>query len=107
MRPLQCHDRSTSFLRRACELVRKIATGHYAAIGRAENGRYFVTRGGETIKDQSYFLFMLSQEALSDILFLGGFKSRSGRWQGALLRWQRGRRARRYALYLTTVTPNY
>ncbi|HOD15340.1 MAG TPA: tRNA 2-thiouridine(34) synthase MnmA [Spirochaetota bacterium] len=62
-------------LRRARELgCEKIATGHYAAIGRAENGRYFVTRGGETIKDQSYFLFMLSQEALSDILFpLGGF----------------------------------
>lgn len=52
----------------------KMATGHYAAIGRADNGRYFVARGSEIAKDQSYFLFMLSQESMKDILFpLGGF----------------------------------
>lgn len=62
-------------LGRARELgCEKLATGHYASIGRAENGRYFVARGEETAKDQSYFLFKLSQESLKDILFpLSGF----------------------------------
>jgi tRNA-specific 2-thiouridylase len=52
----------------------KIATGHYATIGVSEAGRYFIARGREIAKDQSYFLYRLSQESLKDILFpLGGF----------------------------------
>ena len=51
----------------------KIATGHYATIGISGTGRYYVARGKETAKDQSYFLYRLSQESLRDILFpLGG-----------------------------------
>jgi tRNA-uridine 2-sulfurtransferase len=52
----------------------KIASGHYAKIGVSENGRYYVARGRETLKDQSYFLFRLSQDSMRDIVFpLGDF----------------------------------
>jgi len=45
-----------------------IATGHYARIGHSD-GRYFVRCGKDTKKDQSYFLYRLSQEQLSRTLF--------------------------------------
>ena len=49
------------------------ATGHYARIERCENGRYAVCRAVDVKKDQSYFLYRLSQEQLSGTLFpLGG-----------------------------------
>lgn len=49
-----------------------IATGHYAQIGE-ENGRSFVRCGADTKKDQSYFLYRLTQEQLKRTLFpLGG-----------------------------------
>ncbi len=62
-------------LRRARDLgCEKIATGHYATINRSGSGRYYIARGGETVKDQSYFLFMLSQDSMKDIIFpLGSF----------------------------------
>lgn len=47
----------------------KIATGHYARIRKTESGRYYIAKSAETSKDQSYFLFMLSQESLRDIIF--------------------------------------
>lgn len=48
------------------------ATGHYARIVN-ENGRFAIKRGYDTIKDQSYFLYRLSQKQLSQIMFpLGG-----------------------------------
>ena len=46
-----------------------IATGHYAAIGRSDNGDYNLLRGVDTNKDQSYFLYTLQQAALSKSLF--------------------------------------
>ena len=46
----------------------KIATGHYAQI-KQENGRYFLSTGVDLTKDQTYFLWMLSQENLSRTLF--------------------------------------
>lgn len=50
----------------------KFATGHYARIEH-ENGRYCLKRGKDPVKDQSYFLYRLSQKQLSDTLFpLGG-----------------------------------
>lgn len=50
-----------------------IATGHYANIGRHEK-RYFVKKGVDSYKDQSYFLWSLPQEYLSKIIFpLGGW----------------------------------
>jgi tRNA-specific 2-thiouridylase len=47
----------------------KIATGHYARIQKSGSGRYYIARSAETAKDQSYFLFMLSQESMKDIIF--------------------------------------
>jgi tRNA-specific 2-thiouridylase len=49
------------------------ATGHYAKIEKCENGRYAVARAADEKKDQSYFLYRLSQEQLSATMFpLGG-----------------------------------
>ena len=39
-----------------------VATGHYARVARAGDGRYRLRRGRDGEKDQSYFLFDLSQE---------------------------------------------
>ena len=60
------------------ELLRKaeslgaqyIATGHYARIGRGAGGsRYTISRARDSMKDQTYALWGLSQEALSRTLF--------------------------------------
>ena len=49
------------------------ATGHYAKTIDAENGRTVLARGSYREKDQSYFLFGLSQEQLARVVFpLGG-----------------------------------
>lgn len=52
----------------------RIATGHYAQIRHnAETGRWEMLRGVDHTKDQTYFLFGLTQEQLSRTLFpLGG-----------------------------------
>ena len=52
----------------------RIATGHYARIERSpETGRWQLRKGVDPAKDQSYFLFGLTQEQLSRTLFpLGG-----------------------------------
>jgi len=48
----------------------KFATGHYAGIEyNDETSRYMLLRGFDTLKDQSYFLYALSQEQLSKIMF--------------------------------------
>ena len=41
-----------------------IATGHYARIGVTDEGRYYLRRGADTAKDQTYFLWRLSQDNL-------------------------------------------
>ena len=47
-----------------------IATGHYARISRdAATGRYQLRRGVDTSKDQTYFLFGLTQAQLARTLF--------------------------------------
>ena len=51
-----------------------IATGHYAQIECTPEGRYFIRKGADEHKDQSYFLWRLTQENLSRTLFpLGGY----------------------------------
>lgn len=52
----------------------KIATGHYARISfNAETGRYEMRNSVDSSKDQTYFLFGLTQEQLARTLFpLGG-----------------------------------
>src|SRR6185369_3599670 len=47
----------------------KIATGHYARINRAGDGTLELRKAVDRAKDQSYFLFELSQEQLRDALF--------------------------------------
>jgi tRNA-specific 2-thiouridylase len=50
-----------------------VATGHYARVTRAEDGRYRLERGRDAAKDQSYFLFTLTQPQLARALFpVGG-----------------------------------
>jgi tRNA-specific 2-thiouridylase len=46
----------------------KIATGHYARITRS-NGHYELRKARDLAKDQTYFLFELSQEQLAEALF--------------------------------------
>jgi tRNA-specific 2-thiouridylase len=47
-----------------------IATGHYARVDLdPETGRYRLKRGSDPAKDQSYFLFTLTQEQLSHAMF--------------------------------------
>ena len=47
----------------------KLVTGHFANIDRAENGEYRLLRAADENKDQTYFLYMLGQRALSKALF--------------------------------------
>jgi tRNA-specific 2-thiouridylase len=50
-----------------------LATGHYARVEQADDGRYRLAKGLDQGKDQSYFLFTLTQEQLAKTLFpLGG-----------------------------------
>ena len=46
-----------------------IATGHYARIAHQDDGHAALFRGADGAKDQSYFLFALSQEQLARALF--------------------------------------
>lgn len=45
-----------------------IATGHYAQIGE-QNGRYYLVKGADIHKDQTYFLWQLTQEDLRRTIF--------------------------------------
>lgn len=53
-----------------------VATGHYAQVNFNEkNGRYFISISEDTLKDQTYALWQVSQEALSRTIFpLGRYK---------------------------------
>jgi tRNA-specific 2-thiouridylase len=46
-----------------------VATGHYARVDRIRDGTYRLRRGVDPAKDQSYFLFTLTQDQLSHALF--------------------------------------
>lgn len=68
------HIKWEALLKRAdmldCEFI---ATGHYANIERNE-GRYFISKGKDVVKDQSYVLWGLTQSCLSRTRFpLGTF----------------------------------
>jgi len=65
------HIKFGALLEKAGELGADcIATGHHARIERDENtGRYFLNKGADTRKDQSYFLCRLDQEQLSKAVF--------------------------------------
>lgn len=46
----------------------KLATGHYAQV-REENDRFFIRKGSDNMKDQSYFLWKLTQNQLQRTIF--------------------------------------
>ena len=53
----------------------KLVTGHFANIDRAPSGEYRLLRAADENKDQTYFLYMLGQRALSKALFpVGGLR---------------------------------
>jgi tRNA-specific 2-thiouridylase len=60
------HIKWRALLKRAdaldCEFI---ATGHYGQINQHSNGRYFIRRGVDDTKDQSYVLWGLQQDLLS------------------------------------------
>jgi tRNA-specific 2-thiouridylase len=47
----------------------KLATGHYARVEQAADGRFLLKRSLDPAKDQSYFLFSLTQEQLARAVF--------------------------------------
>jgi tRNA-specific 2-thiouridylase len=62
----------------------KVATGHYLQL-KNENDRYFVSRGKDLTKDQSYVLWKMSQAQLSRCIFpLGGFTKEEVKLQAQL-----------------------
>lgn len=70
------HIKWRALLKRAdaldCEFI---ATGHYANIHQHNNGRFFVSRGIDDQKDQSYVLWGLQQDLLSRTLLpLGTYR---------------------------------
>jgi len=57
-----------------------LATNHYARTDKDKSGRYQLLKGVDEGKNQSYFLFMLSQEQLAATLFpLGGMTKKEVR----------------------------
>lgn len=59
-----------ALLQRALGLgAETLATGHYARTERTEDGRIRLLRGADRDKDQTYFLFDLTQEQLARSLF--------------------------------------
>ena len=54
-----------------------VATGHYAVIEKSAGGRYMLRKGSDASKDQSYFLYDLTQEQLSRTLFPLGAMTKS------------------------------
>ncbi|KAA3633727.1 MAG: tRNA 2-thiouridine(34) synthase MnmA [Calditrichaeota bacterium] len=73
---IQCNSnvKWTEFLKKAEELgCDYIATGHYSFIEQGENSRYYIRKGVDGTRDQSYVLWGVSQQALSKTLMpLGG-----------------------------------
>lgn len=69
------HIRFRFLLQRALALEADyLATGHYARVHRAEDGRYQLLKGVDPQKDQAYFLYMLNQTQLKHVLFpVGGY----------------------------------
>ena len=63
-----------AFLDFAMELgADALATGHFCRLGDAPDGKKLLLRGADGNKDQSYFLYMLGQRALSKAMFpVGG-----------------------------------
>src|SRR5258706_813842 len=55
----------------------QVATGHYARVDRSPDGHWLLKRSADPEKDQSYFLFSLTQGQLARAVFPVGFLSKS------------------------------
>lgn len=67
----------TTLLGRARGLdAEAVATGHYAQVERSADGAYLLKRGVDRAKDQSYFLFTLTQAQLARARFPLGARSK-------------------------------
>jgi tRNA-specific 2-thiouridylase len=61
-----------------------LATGHYSGVVYSpETGRYLLKKGADPLKDQSYFLYRLSQDQLSRVMFPLGDMKKSKVWEVA------------------------
>lgn len=64
------HLKFDLFLQQALQLgCTHIVTGHYARISQSPSGRYLLQKAVDTAKDQSYFLFRLTQQQLQHTRF--------------------------------------
>ena len=72
-----------------------LATGHYARVDQDPvSGRRLLKQGVDAQKDQSYFLYRLTQEQLAQVSFpLGGMRKQDVRRQSRLLRLPAAERA--------------
>lgn len=82
---IRCNEyiKFDALLRRAKELDADfVATGHYARIERDEaSGRYLLKKGVDRRKDQSYVLYVMTQDQLGHVLTpLGGYTKEQVRW---------------------------
>lgn len=70
------HIKWRALLKRADALgCEYIATGHYGNIHQHSNGRYYISKGLDELKDQSYVLWGLQQDLLSRTLLpLGNYR---------------------------------
>ena len=55
----------------------RVATGHYARVEQTASGRWLLRRGRDSAKDQSYFLFSLTQDQLARASFPVGALTKS------------------------------
>jgi tRNA-specific 2-thiouridylase len=74
---LRCNEtlKFTELLSRAPQLgAELVATGHHARVLRNDGGAWQLLRGIDTAKDQSYFLYAMTQEQLAKVLMpVGGY----------------------------------
>ena len=75
------HIKFGRFMEISRELGRDcVVTGHYARVERDGSGRYLLKKGTDESKDQSYVLYMLSQDQLARAVFpLGGLSKQQVR----------------------------
>ncbi len=80
---IKCNERMkfNLLLRKAEELgCRILATGHYARIEHPSGERRVLLRGKDRQKDQSYFLFSMTQDQMAKVAFpLGGISKKEAR----------------------------
>lgn len=77
---LRCNEilKFTELLDRAAQLGAEfVATGHYARIGRDESGGWQLSKGIDVSKDQSYFLYAMTQQLLSRVLMPVGGRTKT------------------------------